>query len=75
MVDQELDGLRADDGDQLGPVVLLVDVLCQTGAAWHDTKATLTAGNLNSPHPRGRFAMVGKNKRAKIRKCKRDCCF
>lgn len=44
---QDLHGLHVDDGDQLGPVELLVAVLCQAGRACDDTKATVTAGNFN----------------------------
>lgn len=58
VMDQDGDGLHADDGDQLGPVEPLVAVLCQTGAAWDDTKATLTAGSLNNQCFRGSFTII-----------------
>lgn len=58
VMDQDLDGLHADDGDQLGPVEPLVAVLCQTGTAWDDMKATLTAGNLNNHCYRGSFVII-----------------
>lgn len=58
VMNQDLDGLHADDGDQLGPVEPLVAVLCQTGTAWDDMKATLTAGNLNNHCYRGSFVII-----------------
>lgn len=62
VMDQDLDRLHVDDGDQLGPVELLVAVLCQTGGTWDDTKATITAGNLNKHRFRCSFCCKSTDK-------------